>query len=176
MEDACFQLAVRNSQWKSDALRFMYPKGHWSPSKSVHHPLCCHSPTAYTIWIPDDWSVFSRAGWRPGMVCGGGQTSGDVLVQSVLHWTPGHPILIRFAAAAICPSSMINPGCYLAPTGCTVNTVCVCAFHTSLLQRHSFKDLLRHQNVFGINITGVGFLDFLQDALAKKKKKTLNTQ
>lgn len=84
-----------------------------------------------------------------------------------VRWTPGHPILIRFAAAAICPSSVINPSCYLAPTGCTVNTVCVCVFHTSLLQRHSFKDLLRHQNVFGINITGNfgDFLDFLQDAL-----------
>lgn len=65
-------------------------------------------------------------------------------------WSPGHPILIRFAAAAICPSSVINPGCYLAPKGLTVNRVCVhlrrCVYFTSLLlQRHSFKDLLRHQ-------------------------------
>lgn len=41
------------------------------------------------------------------------------------RWSPGHPILIRFAAAAICPSSVINPGCYLAPKGLTVNRVCV---------------------------------------------------
>lgn len=46
-------------------------------------------------------------------------------LSCAVRWTPGHPILIRFAAAAICPSSMINPGCYLAPTGRAVNTVCV---------------------------------------------------
>ncbi|KAJ4926038.1 hypothetical protein JOQ06_008223 [Pogonophryne albipinna] len=43
-------------------------------------------------------------------------------LSSAVRWTPGHPILIRFAAETICPSSMINPGCYLAPTGCTVNS------------------------------------------------------
>lgn len=65
----------------------MPPKRHWPPSKSVQHPHTSRSPAAQTIWIPDDWSVFSRAGWRPGTVCGGGRTSGDVLVQSVLCCT-----------------------------------------------------------------------------------------
>ena len=105
-------------------------KNHWPPSKSVQCPLrSSRSPTAQTIWIPDDWSVFSRAGRRPGTVCAG--EAGPVgmswcSLSSAVRWTPGHPILIRFAAAAICPSSMINPGCYLAPTGRAVNTVCVC--------------------------------------------------
>lgn len=38
-------------------------------------------------------------------------------LSSAVRWTHVHPVLIRFAAAAICPSSVINPGCYLAPPG-----------------------------------------------------------
>lgn len=89
---------------------------------------------------PDQWGC-------PGAAC-------PLLYAGLLH---GLPILIRFAAEAICPSSVINPGCYLAPTGHTVNPVfvyvCVCvslhgcAFHTLILRRHSFKDLLRHQKM-----------------------------
>ncbi len=75
-------------------------------------------------------------------------------LSSAVRWTPGHPILIRFAAAAICPSSMINPGCYLAPAGRTVNTVCVCVcvclhecvyFTRRSSREFPSNDLLRHQ-------------------------------
>lgn len=56
-------------------------------------------------------------------------------------WTLGHPILIRFVATTICPSSMINPHCYRVPTGrqrSVFSTLCIL-----FLPRHSFKDLLR---------------------------------
>lgn len=146
----------------------MHPKRHWPPSKSVQHPLhWCRSPTAQTIWIPDDWAVFSRARWRPGTVWAG--EAGPVgmswcSLSSAVRWTPGHPILIRFAAATICPSSMINPGCYLAPTGRTVNTVCVCVcmgvcvFHTSGdIPSKMCWDI---KYVIGVNITGVFLMFF----------------
>ncbi len=136
----------------------MYPKNHWPPSKSVQHPHFSRSPIAKTIWIPDDWSVFSRLGWRPGTVCGGGRTSGDVLVQSVLCCTldswPSH-------INQICRSSHMSkqhdkprllPGTHR--THCQ-HSVCVCvsAWVCVYFTRHSSrdfpsKDLLRHQKCY----------------------------
>lgn len=72
-------------------------------------------------------------------------------LSSAVRWTHGHAVLIRFAAAAICPSSMINPGCYLAPPGRAVSIVfaCVCmVFHAAFLHRLSFKHLLKHQKCY----------------------------
>ena len=117
--------------------------GHWSPSKSAQHPLFSHSPTAKTIWIPDYVSVFSRAGWRSGTVWGGGRTSGDVLLQSVLHCTldswPSH-------INQICRSSHMSkqrdkprllPGTLRMHCQHSVH---VSTLHASFLQRHSSKD------------------------------------
>lgn len=107
----------------------MYPKNHWPPSKSVQRP-----PT-HPALPPLRPSESLTTGLFLAVLDGGltrcAGEAGPVgmswcSLSSAVRWTPGHPILIRFAAAAICPSSMINPGCYLAPTGRTVNTVCVC--------------------------------------------------
>lgn len=90
-----------------------------------------------TISVADGRSVFRHAGWRPGRAQWG--KAGPVgmswcSLSSAVCWTHRHPIFIRFAAAAICLSSVINPGCYLAPPGHAVNTVLVCFSHVVPLQ------------------------------------------
>lgn len=106
----------------------MHPKKK-SFSKSVQHPS---APPAHPPLRPSEslTTGLFLAALDGGLARCAGE-AGPVgmsccSLSSAVRWTPGLPILIRFAAAAICPSSMINPGCYLAPAGHTVNTVCVC--------------------------------------------------
>lgn len=79
----CVLLKKKKKGWHNMPGHTMHDKSCSPTSKSVP-ALLQLSPTTQTIWIPDAGSVYRPAGWRPGTVCEGGRSSGDVLVQSVL--------------------------------------------------------------------------------------------